>query len=126
MNHCLAIAGSDIAFECAGGESVLDAKARAGIDLPYSCRKGVCGSCVAVGQPLRLAARKRFTAEVFRNELAAPDLSLLQFASPLGSAPSSRLASTCNSHCPTEARAATPWPTHRTKATLSRCICSAG
>lgn len=30
------------------GESVLDAGLRVGLDLPYSCRAGVCGSCTAV------------------------------------------------------------------------------
>jgi NAD(P)H-flavin reductase/ferredoxin len=125
MNHRIAIAGSDIAFECAGGESVLDAAARAGIELPYSCRKGVCGNCAGSvvqgevaptghgaivnetclpGQVLfcmcaprgdieiapvsvrRIdpAARKRFTAKVFRNELAAPDVSVLQLRLPAG------------------------------------------
>ncbi len=39
------IAGSDASFECAVGESLLDGAARHGIELPYSCRKGVCGNC---------------------------------------------------------------------------------
>lgn len=125
MSHRIAIAGSDISFECAGSENVLDAAARAGIELPYSCRKGVCGNCAggvtrgevgAVGmgaitnetcQPGQVlfclctprgdieiaptamrridpAARKRFTAKVFRNELAAPDVSVLQLRLPAG------------------------------------------
>lgn len=45
MNHEIRIDGSDVAFDCASEESVLDAAARAGIELPYSCRKGVCGNC---------------------------------------------------------------------------------
>lgn len=34
-------------FECAAGESILDAALRAHLDLPYSCCRGVCGSCRA-------------------------------------------------------------------------------
>jgi NAD(P)H-flavin reductase/ferredoxin len=36
---------SGLAFDCGAGESLLDAAARAGLELPYSCRSGVCGSC---------------------------------------------------------------------------------
>ena len=32
-------------FPCEPNETVLDAAQRAGYELPYSCRKGVCGSC---------------------------------------------------------------------------------
>lgn len=39
------IAGTDQVFPCAQEETVLDAALRAGIELPYSCRKGVCGNC---------------------------------------------------------------------------------
>ena len=39
------IDGSDIEFEADREASVLDAALRAGIALPYSCRKGVCGNC---------------------------------------------------------------------------------
>ncbi|WP_328622147.1 2Fe-2S iron-sulfur cluster-binding protein [Streptomyces sp. NBC_00354] len=39
-----------------GAETVLDAGLRAGIDLPYSCREGICGTCRAKssGGPVRL------------------------------------------------------------------------
>jgi NAD(P)H-flavin reductase/ferredoxin len=125
MNHRVAIAGSDIAFDCADTESVLDAALRAGIELPYSCRKGVCGNCaghVAQGEVAGLddasirnetclpdqvlycmcaprtdlaiepvswhrvdpTARKRFKAKVHRNQLAAPDVSVLQLRLPAG------------------------------------------
>jgi CDP-4-dehydro-6-deoxyglucose reductase/terephthalate 1,2-dioxygenase reductase component len=46
MSHRVSIAATDLAFDCAGNQSVLDAALKAGIELPYSCRKGVCGSCV--------------------------------------------------------------------------------
>jgi len=125
MSHRITIAGSDIAFDCADAESVLDAALRAGIELPYSCRKGVCGNCAGHvaqgdvaglnGAPIRNetclpdqvlfcactpctdlaiepaawhrvdpAARQRFKAKVFRNQLAAPDVSVLQLRLPAG------------------------------------------
>ena len=125
MSHRITIAGSEIAFDCAEDQSVLDAALRAGIELPYSCRKGVCGNCaggIAQGEVAGLAgastrnesctpeevlycmctpatdlqiepvswhridpgARKRFTAKVFRNQLAAPDVSVLQLRLPAG------------------------------------------
>jgi CDP-4-dehydro-6-deoxyglucose reductase/terephthalate 1,2-dioxygenase reductase component len=125
MSHRIAITGSDVAFDCADTESVLDAALRAGIELPYSCRKGVCGNCaghVAQGEVAGLegasirnetclpdqvlfcmcaprtdlaiapaswhrvdpSARKRFKAKVFRNQLAAPDVSVLQLRLPAG------------------------------------------
>lgn len=40
--------GRDHAVPVAVGESVLDAGLRAGVQLPYSCRVGACGSCSAV------------------------------------------------------------------------------
>ena len=123
--HRIAIAGTDIAFDCAADQSILDAALRAGIELPYSCRKGVCGNCAgtvergavaglagaamrnetcAADQVLycmctptidlvvrpttwkRLdpSARKSFTARVYRNQLAAPDVSVLQLRLPAG------------------------------------------
>jgi len=125
MSHRVTIAGSEIAFDCADDQSLLDAALRAGIELPYSCRKGVCGNCaggIAQGEVAGIggaamqnesclpdqvlycmcapqtdvriapvswhrvdpAARKRFTAKVFRNQLAAPDVSVLQLRLPAG------------------------------------------
>ncbi len=125
MTHRVAITGSDVAFDCAETESLLDAALRAGVELPYSCRKGVCGNCagrVESGEVAGLgggvtrneaclpdqvllcmcaprsdigmapaswrrvdpAARKRFQAKVFRNQLAAPDVSVLQLRLPAG------------------------------------------
>ncbi len=125
MSHHISIEAADATFACAPGQSLLDAALRAGIDLPYSCRKGVCGSCVghiAAGQVTGVngaairndtctpdqvlycmctpasdlvlrpvswqrvdpSARKTFTAKVYSNELAAPDVSLLKLRLPTG------------------------------------------
>lgn len=32
-------------FDCVANENLLDAAMRQGIEMPYSCRKGVCGNC---------------------------------------------------------------------------------
>lgn len=45
MSFEIRIADSDVAYPCESGQSVLDAALQAGIELPYSCRKGVCGNC---------------------------------------------------------------------------------
>jgi NAD(P)H-flavin reductase/ferredoxin len=45
MSHEIRVAGSDIAFPCDPGETILDAAERAGYAVPYSCRKGVCATC---------------------------------------------------------------------------------
>ncbi|WP_177340883.1 terephthalate 1,2-dioxygenase reductase TphA1I [Comamonas thiooxydans] len=125
MNHQIHIHDSDIAFPCAPGQSVLDAALQAGIELPYSCRKGSCGNCASTlldgniasfnGMAVRNElcaseqvllcgctaasdirihpssfrrldpeARKRFTAKVYSNALAAPDVSLLRLRLPAG------------------------------------------
>jgi NAD(P)H-flavin reductase/ferredoxin len=43
--YAVSVAGAEIAFPCAAGETVLEAAERAGFSLPYSCRKGVCSTC---------------------------------------------------------------------------------
>lgn len=120
MSYDIRIAGTDLHFSCGEGEHLLDAALKAGIEMPYSCRKGVCGNCpggIAAGRvqcpPSELAgpgqflfcqclplsdleivptawhridpaARKSFTAKVFRNTLAADDVSVLQLRLPAG------------------------------------------
>ena len=45
MSFKIQIQGTDVAFDCAATDNLLDAAMRQGIDMPYSCRKGVCGNC---------------------------------------------------------------------------------
>jgi NAD(P)H-flavin reductase len=47
MSFQIAVEGSEIAFPCEAGETVLDAAERGGYSLPYSCRKGICSTCDA-------------------------------------------------------------------------------
>jgi len=125
MTHQIQIADTDVTFACGEQQSVLDAALKAGIEMPYSCRKGVCGNCAGsvlqgevtgVGgaairneicaqdqvlfcmctpttdtvvaptswQRIDPDARKSFTAKVYRNQLAAPDVSVLQLRLPAG------------------------------------------
>ena len=120
MAYDVRIAGTELHFPCDKGEHLLDAALKAGIEMPYSCRKGVCGNCaggIASGQVqcpptdvagpgqvlycqclprtdleilptawhrIDPAARKTFSAKVFRNALAADDVSVLQLRLPAG------------------------------------------
>ncbi len=81
MSHRVAIAGADVAFDCAGGQSVLDAARKAGIELPHSCRKGVCGSCVG-----RIASGEvaGVNGAAITNETCLPGQVLLCTCTPLG------------------------------------------
>ena len=121
MAYDVRIAGTDLRFACEPGQDILSAAHRAGIALPHSCRKGVCGNCAGAidagqvacpapgvhlppGQHLlcrctptsdvtirpaswhRLdpSARKTFVVKVYRNTLAAHDVSVLQLRLPAG------------------------------------------
>jgi len=120
MSFEVRIAGADVRFACEPGQNILDAALKAGIEMPYSCRKGVCGNCAggvsagevacpptdmaAPGQHLYCqcvplgdveivpaswhrfdpAARKTFSAKVYRNTLVADDVSLLVLRLPAG------------------------------------------
>src|SRR5207244_1768715 len=41
-----AVENTAFRFPCEPNESVLDAAQRAGLEIPFSCRKGVCGTCM--------------------------------------------------------------------------------
>lgn len=120
MAYEIRIAGTDVRFPCDAGQNVLAAALKAGIEIPYSCLKGVCGNCagaVSAGEvncprteatppdqhlycqcvPLSdleilpqawhrsdPSARKTYTVKVFRNELAAADVNVLQLRLPAG------------------------------------------
>ena len=45
MTFQVAVADTEFRFPCEPNESVLDAAQRAGLEIPFSCRKGVCGTC---------------------------------------------------------------------------------
>src|SRR5690349_22013078 len=45
MSFTITVANSQFRFPCEPNESVLDAAQRAGLEVPFSCRKGVCGTC---------------------------------------------------------------------------------
>jgi NAD(P)H-flavin reductase/ferredoxin len=45
MTFNVSVAGTEFQFPCEPNESVLDAAQRAGLEIPFSCRKGVCGTC---------------------------------------------------------------------------------
>lgn len=45
MAFNVTVENSEYRFPCEPNESVLDAAQRAGLEIPFSCRKGVCGTC---------------------------------------------------------------------------------
>ena len=45
MTFTVRVSHSEHAFPCEAGESLLEAAGRAGFEIPYSCRKGVCLTC---------------------------------------------------------------------------------
>ncbi len=62
MAYDIRIAGTDLHFSCEAGQNVLDAALKAGIEMPYSCRKGVCGNCaggVAAGEVVSPASEAK-------------------------------------------------------------------
>lgn len=47
MSFSVALAHSDVVFQARENETLLDAALRAGVELPYGCRNGTCGTCRA-------------------------------------------------------------------------------
>ena len=45
MTFQVSVADTEYRFPCEPSEAVLDAAQRAGYEVPFSCRKGVCGTC---------------------------------------------------------------------------------
>ncbi len=45
MAFTVSVVGTAFRFPCEPSEAVLDAAQRAGFEIPFSCRKGVCGTC---------------------------------------------------------------------------------
>ena len=45
MTFQVSAQNTDFRFPCEPNEAVLDAAQRAGLEIPFSCRKGVCGTC---------------------------------------------------------------------------------
>ena len=40
------LGGKEITIQCKKSEYILDAGLEAGLELPYTCRAGICGACV--------------------------------------------------------------------------------
>lgn len=79
MSHRISIEAADATFDCTSGQSLLDAALHAGIDLPYSCRKGVCGSCaggIAAGEVAGM------NGAAIRNDTCSPDQVLYCLCAP--------------------------------------------
>ncbi len=47
MAYRITIGSSGVTFEANRGETILEAAENAGLDFPYGCRRGMCGTCVA-------------------------------------------------------------------------------
>lgn len=61
---------TDIEFDCAEGQSILEAAKAAGFELPYSCRNGICGSCKGVIQEGTYSSRSDAGGVLTKRELA--------------------------------------------------------
>jgi CDP-4-dehydro-6-deoxyglucose reductase len=72
MTFQITVAGTEHRFTCEPNESVLDAAQRAGLEIPFSCRKGVCGTCkgrVVSGETRAFAGDALSPAERAENQV---------------------------------------------------------
>jgi NAD(P)H-flavin reductase/ferredoxin len=79
MSHSIAIAATGVTFDNPPGQSLLDAALHAGIELPYSCRKGVCGSCVG---SIASGEVRGLNGAAIRNDTCGPDQVLYCMCEP--------------------------------------------
>jgi NAD(P)H-flavin reductase/ferredoxin len=66
MSFDVAVADSTYRFACEPGESLLDAAERGGFEMPYSCRKGICGNCrgkIETGEVRRMGSDSGLTQD---------------------------------------------------------------
>lgn len=61
MNHPITVADSGISFECPPESTILEAAEEAGWTIPYSCRKGVCSTCLGRVEHGEVAVRRQGT-----------------------------------------------------------------
>lgn len=87
MSHTVRVAGTGIEFACAADRTVLEAAEAAGWEIPYSCRRGVCNTCLGRllageveappeqdGQVLFCQAKPRSDLEIAPREIVRIDL----------------------------------------------------
>ena len=47
MGHSVTITNTDTVIDCSADQTVLQAAVLAGIDYPYTCASGNCGTCIS-------------------------------------------------------------------------------
>ncbi|MCY4003181.1 MAG: 2Fe-2S iron-sulfur cluster-binding protein, partial [Rhodospirillales bacterium] len=62
------VEGTDLAFDAASDQPVLDSALDAGIRLPHNCRGGICGTCRATVLSGTPAAERRFQHALTKRE----------------------------------------------------------
>jgi ferredoxin len=103
MAFNVSVQNTEFRFSCEPNESVLDAAQRAGLEIPFSCRKGVCGTCKG-----RIVSGE---ARAFAGDAL----------SPAERAEGHALFCTSTSSSTTASAAISPWPIRRGRATARNC-----